>query len=88
MRRRQKRVVSVLISFRRRRPHTGNQRFYRADSARSRHDGGTGLGLAIVRSIVEKHGGTVSAQSEPEEGSTFSFTLPVIQLGACGRGNR
>jgi signal transduction histidine kinase len=53
------------------------ERFYRADSARSRHDGGTGLGLAIVRSIVEKHGGTVSAQSEPEEGSTFSFTLPV-----------
>ncbi len=53
------------------------ERFYRADAARSRHDGGTGLGLAIVRSIVEKHGGTVSAQSEPEEGSTFSFTLPV-----------
>jgi len=43
---------------------------------------------ADVHSIVEKHGGTVSAQSEPEEGSTFSFTLPVIQLGACGRGNR
>jgi len=53
------------------------ERFYRADSARSRHDGGTGLGLAIVRSIVEKHGGTVSTQSEPEQGSTFSFTLPV-----------
>jgi signal transduction histidine kinase len=53
------------------------ERFHRADSARARQDGGTGLGLAIVRSIVEAHGGKVSAESEVGEGSTFSFTLPV-----------
>ena len=53
------------------------ERFHRADASRARQDGGTGLGLAIVRSIVEAHGGKVSAESEVGSGSTFSFTLPV-----------
>jgi PAS domain S-box-containing protein len=53
------------------------ERFHRADASRARQDGGTGLGLAIVRSIVEAHGGEVSAESEVGSGSTFSFTLPV-----------
>lgn len=39
--------------------------------------GGAGLGLAISRLIVEDHGGQISAQSEPEKGSTFTFTLPI-----------
>jgi PAS domain S-box-containing protein len=39
--------------------------------------GGAGLGLAISRLIVEGHGGQISAQSEPQEGSTFTFTLPI-----------
>ena len=40
---------------------------------------GAGLGLAISRLIVEAHGGQISAQSEPEKGSTFTFTLPIAE---------
>lgn len=51
------------------------ERFYRVDAARSREQGGTGLGLAIVKHIVQLHGGSVSVESTPGKGSTFSFTL-------------
>lgn len=37
---------------------------------------GTGLGLAICKRIIEKHGGTISLSSVPEQGTIFSFTIP------------
>lgn len=53
------------------------ERFYRVDKARSRMLGGTGLGLAIVKHIAQTHGGRVSVESTPGEGSIFSLRLPI-----------
>lgn len=53
-------------------------RFYRADSSRTRGTGGTGLGLAIVKSAVEAHDGTVVAFNRPEGGACFLVALPAL----------
>jgi two-component system sensor histidine kinase BaeS len=57
------------------------ERFYRTDSARQREDGGSGLGLAIARSIVQAHGGQLSAESKPGLGLKVSIRLPKKSAG-------
>jgi signal transduction histidine kinase len=54
-------------------------RFYRTDASRQREDtvpGGSGLGLAIAKSIVQAHGGQLSAESEPGKGLKVIISLP------------
>jgi heavy metal sensor kinase len=53
------------------------ERFYRADRSRSGDAPHAGLGLAIAKSIIESHGGTISASSTPGAGATFTLHLPL-----------
>jgi two-component system OmpR family sensor kinase len=53
------------------------ERFYRADSSRTRETGGSGLGLAIVAAIVGSHGGTVRVADTDGGGATLAVSLPL-----------
>ncbi|MCJ7544953.1 MAG: HAMP domain-containing histidine kinase [Phycisphaerae bacterium] len=55
-------------------------RFYQVDRSLSRAAGGCGLGLSIVKFVVEAHGGTVTVASRVGEGSTFTMSLPTLNL--------
>lgn len=55
-------------------------KFFRGKNQRHRVPG-TGMGLSVAKSIVEAHGGTITVNSEPSLGSTFTFTLPVDKAG-------
>ncbi len=52
------------------------ERFYRADASRQRDTGGAGLGLAISQAIAEAHGGLLTVESRPGEGTTFTLRIP------------
>jgi signal transduction histidine kinase len=54
------------------------ERFYRADTSRSRATGGSGLGLAIARHLIQAHGGDIKVESRPGYGACFIFTLPTV----------
>ena len=52
-------------------------KFFRASNVMRMETDGTGLGLFIAKNIIEAHGGKIWCQSKENEGSTFSFSLPI-----------
>ena len=54
------------------------ERFYRCDPSRSK--AGIGLGLSFARAVARAHGGEITVTSKPDQGSTFTVTLPMLVL--------
>lgn len=52
-------------------------KFYRSKNAVGFETSGSGLGLYVAKTIVEKHGGTITLESEENQGTTFTITLPI-----------
>jgi two-component system sensor histidine kinase KdpD len=52
-------------------------KFYRGDPGGGARPPGTGLGLTVARGLVEAHGGRIWVESEPHQGTSFHFTLPL-----------
>ncbi|HOX09509.1 MAG TPA: ATP-binding protein [Candidatus Omnitrophota bacterium] len=55
------------------------RRFEQLEKGTERRTGGTGLGLAISKDIIERHGGTIWAESEFGQGASFIFTIPIVE---------
>ncbi len=60
------------------------QPFFQVDGSDTRDQGGAGLGLSIVHRLVHLMGGEIQVESRQGEGSTFSFTLPVVKPRVTG----
>jgi heavy metal sensor kinase len=58
------------------------ERFYRADTSRSRESGGAGLGLSIAKWITEAHRGKITVASRISEGSIFRVHIPLVDSGS------
>jgi signal transduction histidine kinase len=58
------------------------QKYQRTDQAKEKRIAGTGLGLYLVKLICTAHGGDITVHSKPNEGTTFSVVLPLIQVSA------
>jgi two-component system sensor histidine kinase BaeS len=59
-------------------------RLFRVDPSRSRNTGGSGIGLSVCQTIVEGHGGTISAATgSPSEGLAITVSLPVLTASAA-----
>ena len=56
------------------------QPFQQGDNSNTRAHGGTGLGLAISRELVNRMGGTITAEGRPGEGATFRVELPLPRI--------
>ncbi|HMO62779.1 MAG TPA: ATP-binding protein [Ferruginibacter sp.] len=61
------------------------ERFRQADDNASRKYGGTGLGLSIVKELISLQKGSITAESAPGKGSTFSFTIPYKIASAASK---
>ena len=59
--------------------------FYRASNEQTRTVAGLGVGLAIVRSIIESHNGSVTVDSAPGTGSTFTIEIPGVIASPLGK---
>ncbi|HEX2196959.1 MAG TPA: ATP-binding protein, partial [Actinomycetota bacterium] len=53
--------------------------FHQLDGSETRAYGGLGLGLAFVQRIVEAHAGTITVESEPDQGTTFTISIPAAR---------
>jgi heavy metal sensor kinase len=63
-------------------------RFYQADPSRTSRGGGVGLGLSLARWIAQRHDATITVQSTPDRGSTFTVRLPVANAGSAVAGSK
>jgi signal transduction histidine kinase len=62
--------------------------FFRAEDSKVREQSGWGLGLSIVRRMVEAQDGEISFESKLGEGSTFTFTIPLANMGEADKVNK